>query len=40
MSIGVWTWPGDTLLTVMPVRPERAREPAAHADVTPPLVAA
>ena len=31
MSIGVCTWPGDTVLTVMPVRPERPGEPASHA---------
>ena len=30
MSIGVLTWPGETQLTVMPVRPEGPREPAAQ----------
>ena len=31
MSIGVWTWPGDTAVDRDPVRPERPRQAAGHA---------
>ena len=39
MSIGVWTWPGDTQLTVMRCGPNVRASPR-QTDVMPPLVAA